>query len=69
MDNTNIDGEKTLIVHFMTMSDYYDFAKLVGQNLTDKTKAIYYPKQERLPSKAYAWERQAPEPDPEPELS
>jgi hypothetical protein len=38
---------KTINVHFRTEEDYYEFAKMIDQNLTDKTKAIWHPKLEK----------------------
>lgn len=35
---------KKIFVSFRTEEDYNEFAKLVDQNLTDKTKSIWYPK-------------------------
>lgn len=40
-------GVKDLIIHFNTMEDYRNFAKLVGQNLSEKTKSIWYPEIEK----------------------
>jgi len=37
---------KTIFVHFRNQEDYKSFAKLIDQNLTDKTKSIWYPKLE-----------------------
>lgn len=34
---------KTIYVHFRNEEDYQEFAKLVGQNMTNKTKSIWYP--------------------------
>lgn len=41
-------GEKQITVHFVTMADYAEFAKLVNQKLTEKTKSIWYPEAEKL---------------------
>lgn len=35
-----------IFVSFRNEADYQEFAKLVDQNLTDKTKSIWYPKLE-----------------------
>lgn len=35
---------KRVVVSFRCEEDYKSFAKLVKQNLTDKTKSIWYPK-------------------------
>lgn len=34
---------KTLIVRFETEQDYNDFAQLIAQKLTKKTKSIWHP--------------------------
>lgn len=34
---------KELVVRFETEEDYKNFQKLIGQNLTLKTKSIWYP--------------------------
>ena len=34
---------KTVTVQFRNQEDYEDFQKLIGQNLTSKTKGIWYP--------------------------
>ena len=38
---------KTISVHFRNEADYVAFAKLIGQNLTEKTKSIWHPKLDR----------------------
>ena len=35
---------KKIIVSFRNEEDYEEFAKLIGQKLTDKTKSIWFPK-------------------------
>lgn len=35
---------KSVVVHFRTEEDYEKFAQLVDQNLTPKTKGIWFPK-------------------------
>jgi len=37
---------KRLTISFRNEDDYNAFAKLIGQNLTDKSKSIWYPKLE-----------------------
>jgi sporulation protein YlmC with PRC-barrel domain len=46
-------GVKALIVHFKTDEDVKAFADLVQQTITDKTKYIWYPAQEKLELKKY----------------
>jgi predicted metal-dependent HD superfamily phosphohydrolase len=45
----------TVKVHFKCEEDYKAFAKLVEQNLTMKTKSMWYPKYERLVPSEFAW--------------
>lgn len=35
---------KKIFMNFRSEDDYKAFAKLIGQNLTEKTKSIWYPK-------------------------
>lgn len=35
---------KSIIIHFKWENEYKDFSKLINQNLTDKTKSVWYPK-------------------------
>ena len=35
---------KTIQISFRNEEDYQEFAKMVNQNLTEKTKSIWYPK-------------------------
>jgi tagatose-1,6-bisphosphate aldolase len=37
---------RTMYVHFAKHEDVQEFAKLIGQKITDKTKFIWYPKAE-----------------------
>ena len=46
---------KTLIVHFRNENDYKEFASLVNQPLTEKTKTIWHPKLERTPNSLLRW--------------
>lgn len=46
-ENEEQKNYKSIIVHFLTEADYTEFADLVEQNLTEKTKYIYYPKQQK----------------------
>lgn len=40
-------GVQSIHVHFKTREDVVAFAKLIGQNLTDKTRSIWYPQIEK----------------------
>lgn len=46
---------KTLYVHFRSEEDYNDFAKLIGQNLTKKTKSIWHPHLDRTQNSLLRW--------------
>lgn len=49
------NGCRQLIVHFETAIDVQNFAALIGQRITDKTKYLWYPEQHRdlVSDKAY----------------
>jgi len=51
----DLSAWKNLIVNFKSEKDLNDFSRLIGQDLTSKTKSIWYPKQEKenLIDKAY----------------
>jgi hypothetical protein len=49
-------GYKTLLVHFEDEQDYHAFARLIDQNLTEKTRFIWYPEQQRENLLAYRCE-------------
>lgn len=38
---------RTLYVHFENDEDIQQFAMLINQNITDKTKFVWYPKAEK----------------------
>jgi len=44
---------KSIIVHFEEEKDYNEFAKLLGQDLTSKTKSIWFPEHIRQARKVY----------------
>lgn len=44
----NKNPKRSIIVHFETENDVNEFAKLVNQQITEKTKYIYYPKQIKM---------------------
>ena len=52
----NQESTKKLIVHFETLKDLADFAKLVGQRITPITQSIWFPEAEigRFADKRYA---------------
>jgi len=46
---------KTLQVNFKTKEDYEDFAKMIGQVLTEKTKIIWHPQAEKTFNYLLRW--------------
>ena len=46
---------KKLIVSFRNKEDYEEFANLIGQNLTEKTKSIWHPKLDREANSLLRW--------------
>lgn len=46
---------KTLYVHFRTEDDYKEFADVIGQILTKKTKSIWHPKNEITKNSLLRW--------------
>lgn len=40
-------GAKEVKVHFKTMEDFFHFAIIIGQKLSEKTKSIWFPEEER----------------------
>lgn len=46
---------KTIYVHFRNEEDYKEFSKLIGQNITDKTKSIWHPALDRTQNSFLRW--------------
>lgn len=46
---------KTVYVHFRNKEDYEEFAKLIGQKLTMKTKSIWHPALDREANSLLRW--------------
>jgi len=46
---------KKIIVSFRNKEDYDEFSKLIGQNLTEKTKSIWHPKLDREANSLLRW--------------
>ena len=42
-ENEKNENHKKLVVNFRTQEDYDDFAILIGQKLTPKTRSIWFP--------------------------
>ena len=55
-DQENLMPKKTLLVHFENEEDRQEFSKLVKQNLTEKTKFIWYPPQPEFTTKDRQYE-------------
>ena len=51
-------GVKQIIVHFKTMDDYFLFALKIGQKLSEKTKSIWYPEEEKGSQTDHVYEEQ-----------
>jgi hypothetical protein len=46
---------KRIIVSFRTKEDYEEFATMIGQNLSEKTKSIWHPKLDREANSLLRW--------------
>ncbi len=46
---------KTIYVHFRNEEDYQEFAKLIDQKLTEKTKSIWHPALDREANALLRW--------------
>jgi hypothetical protein len=46
---------KKIIMSFRSKEDYEEFAKLIDQKLTDKTKSIWYPKLDKDENTLKRW--------------
>lgn len=46
---------KKIFVSFRTKEDYEEFARLIDQNLSEKTKSIWYPKLDRDANSLKRW--------------
>jgi len=46
-EQEDLSAWKSITIHFDSMDNLQNFAELVGQTLTEKTKSIWYPKKER----------------------
>lgn len=46
---------KTIYVHFRNEEDYQEFAQLIGQTLSKKTKSIWHPKLDRTANSLMRW--------------
>lgn len=55
-DQENLMPERTVFVHFASQKDCEDFFKLLGRNLTEKTKFIWFPEQEEFTTRDRQYE-------------
>jgi hypothetical protein len=53
--NHDVSPFQSIIVHFKSEEDRKLFATLIEQNLTYKTKAIWFPKKNDLPPKNFVY--------------
>ncbi len=54
-DQRDMTPMQTIMVHFRSAEDRDAFAKLIGQRITDKTKSVWFPKEEREDLAASCW--------------
>lgn len=54
-ENENNPPYKKLIISFRTKEDYDEFAKIIDQNLTEKTKSIWHPALDREANSLMRW--------------
>jgi hypothetical protein len=55
---------KSLIVKFREKKHYETFGSILGLDLTEKTKSVYYPKPNRKPNSVYRWMQAEPRTNP-----
>jgi hypothetical protein len=46
---------KTIYIHFRNEEDYQEFAQMIGQTLTEKTKTIWHPALDRTQNSLLRW--------------
>lgn len=56
----NLEGVRKLVIHFKTDEDVIRFAKLIGQKITPKQRALWFPP---IPNRRYADKRYIDNPD------
>ena len=54
-ENEDNPPYKKLIISFRTKEDYEEFAKIIDQNLTEKTKSIWHPALDREANSLMRW--------------
>jgi hypothetical protein len=51
----NLEPYRSLIIHFKNKNDIQEFANLLNQKITNKTKSIWFPKLEKKILKNYRY--------------
>ena len=54
-DSKNIQAEKKLIINFRNEEDFLAFAEVLKQNLTTKTKSVWWPAREKDMNSIKRW--------------
>lgn len=54
-ESTNLEPEKQLIVSFRTKEDFLAFSSVIGQQLTLKTRSVWYPERARDENSLKRW--------------
>ena len=47
--------DKPIYIHFRNEEDYQEFAQIIGQSLTEKTKTIWHPALDRTQNSLLRW--------------
>jgi len=55
-DQQDKTATRNIIVSFSCNNDIKDFAELISQNITEKTKSIWYPKQQNMDTESKRYE-------------
>ena len=51
--NDDLTSYRQLIVHFHTEQDVHNFEELIGQQLTERTKFIWFPAEEKVKNQGH----------------
>lgn len=51
----NLMPVKSIKINFASINDMNEFSKLIGQKLTDKTKSVWFPKQNYIKPSEYRY--------------
>lgn len=60
--NDDLTSYRKIIVHFRSDEDVAEFARLIGQRISDKTKSIWFPEEERADFRSQAYVEGEPAP-------